>query len=172
MAGPMEWIDEVVAESLSELASVPDVVRLEPDRDQLRMMVVDDDEGFRTMLRWWLADEDVRVVAEAADGEMAVELAANASPDLILMDLRMPRMGGLEAARKIKDSLPYTQVIMLSAYGDTSLRYAAEDAGVFSYLAKGCTPEVLWQTIRFAWMYKRNLEARTRLHDWSPHALN
>jgi len=171
MGGPTEWMGEVAAESLSELASVPDVVCLEPDREQLRLMVVDDDEGFRTMLRWWLTDEDVRVVAEAADGERAVEVAIGSSPDLVLMDLRMPKMGGIEAARRIKQSLPDTQVIMLSAYGDTSLRYAAEDAGVFSYLAKGCTPEVLWQTIRFAWAYK--LESPTRIHDWNnPHALN
>jgi DNA-binding NarL/FixJ family response regulator len=170
--GRPTWIEEVAAESLAELASVPEIVHIEPNRAQPRLMVVDDDEGFRTMLRLWLADEDVRVVAEAADGERAIELAAEAAPDLIIMDLRMPRMSGLEAARKIKEQLPDAQVIMLSAYGDTSLRYAAEDVGVYSYLAKGCSPEVLWETIRYAWAYKQELEGERQPYDWTLQALS
>jgi DNA-binding NarL/FixJ family response regulator len=171
MGRPTKWTEQVAAESLADLASMPEVLHIERNRAQPRLMVVDDDDGFRTMLRLWLADEDVRVVAEAADGEKAVELAAEASPDLIIMDLRMPRMGGLEAARRIKETLPDAQVIMLSAYSDTSLRYAAEDVGVYSYLAKGCSPEVLWETIRYAWAYKQELQG-DRQHDWTLQALN
>src|SRR5437899_6587585 len=86
------WVRNVAAESLADLATIPGVAGLERGGRKPRMMVVDDDAGFRTMLRDWLEEEQVRVVAEAADGAKAVELATDTSPDLILMDLRMPKL--------------------------------------------------------------------------------
>jgi CheY-like chemotaxis protein len=129
-----------------------------------RMMVVDDDDQFRTMLREWLMDEGVVDVVEAPDGPEALELAVQAPPDVILMDLRMPKMNGIEATRQIRALLPAAQVIMLSAYGDAALRQAAEEAGVYSYVVKGGPPHVLWHTIRFAWTYKVRLDEKSKLN--------
>jgi two-component system chemotaxis response regulator CheY len=123
-------------------------------------MVVDDDQGFREMVRDWLGDEGMPVVAEATDGARAVDLARKSSPDVILMDLSMPQLNGIEATRQIKAFLPTTQVIMLSGYGDVGLQRAAGDGGVDSYLEKGCSPELLWRTIRFAGTYKIGLNQR------------
>jgi DNA-binding NarL/FixJ family response regulator len=125
-------------------------------------MVVDDDEGFRTMIRTWLVEGGVNVVAEAPDGPEAVARGAEAHPDIVLMDLRMPKMDGIEAASRILASDPNVQVILLSAYGDASLKQAAEDAGVYTYLLKESPPDVLWRTIRFAWTYKLSLQHRGR----------
>jgi len=126
------------------------------------MMVVDDDSQFRQMLCAWLLDEGVQEVMEAPDGPEAVELARSHPLDVILIDLRMPKLNGIEAARQIKAASPDVQVIMLSAFGDTALRQAAEEAGVYSYVVKGGPPDVLWHTIRFAWTYKVRLdESRT-----------
>ncbi len=123
-----------------------------------RMMVVDDDDQFRQMLREWLQDEGIQEVFEAPDGTEAVELAMSQLLDVILMDLRMPKMDGIEAASQIKALSPNVQVIMVSAYGDAALRQAAEKAGVYSYVVKGGPPNVLWHTIRFAWTYKARLD--------------
>jgi two-component system, NarL family, response regulator NreC len=122
------------------------------------MMVVDDDDQFRGMLRDWLMDEGVKNVVEAPDGPEALELAIQAPPDVILMDLRMPKMNGIEATRQIRALLPSAQIIMLSAYGDATFREAAEEAGVYGYVVKGGEPEALWHTIRFAWTYKVGLK--------------
>jgi DNA-binding NarL/FixJ family response regulator len=74
------------------------------------------------------------------------------------MDLQMPEMNGFEAARLIRAAHPNIQVIVLSAYGGSALKEAAEEAGVIWYLVKDSPPEMLWRTIRFAWTYKRNLD--------------
>jgi CheY-like chemotaxis protein len=121
-------------------------------------MVVDDDDQFRQMLREWLLEEGVPDVVEAPDGPEAIEMAKSNPRDVILMDLRMPKLNGIEAARQIKAASPDVQVIMLSAYGDAALRQAAEEAGVYSYVVKGGPPHVLWHTIRFAWTLKVRLD--------------
>jgi CheY-like chemotaxis protein len=133
------------------------------DGSSPRMMVVDDDGQFRSMLREWLMEEGVQEVVEAPDGPEAIELAKADPPDVILMDLRMPKLNGIEAARQIKAQLPAVQVIMLSAYGDAALRQAAEEAGVYSYVVKGGPPQTLWHTIRYAWTYKVRLDEQTAL---------
>jgi len=115
-----------------------------------RILVVDDDDGFRTMIRDWLADEGITDIEEANNGADAVKMAPEISPDLILMDVRMPRMNGIEAAERIREILPAVQIVMLSGYEDTVLREAGEKAGLYAYLVKGCAPDVLWRTIRFA----------------------
>src|SRR3989441_11599982 len=76
-----------------------------------RIMVVDDDDGFRTMIRDWLSEEGLSDIDEARDGAEAVELATETRPDLILMDVRMPRMNGIEAAERIRDVLPTVQIV-------------------------------------------------------------
>jgi DNA-binding NarL/FixJ family response regulator len=126
--------------------------------DPPRVLVVDDDQGFREMLRDFLADDGFDVIGEAPDGAAAFSLAQQLHPDVVLMDLRMPRMDGLEASRRIKSVLPITQIIMLSAYEDAALKRGAEEVGVYCYLIKGCPPSVLVDMLRFAGSFKLSLE--------------
>jgi two-component system, chemotaxis family, chemotaxis protein CheY len=126
--------------------------------DRPRVMLADDDKGFREMLRDLLSDEGFQVVGEAADGAEAVEMAPKVSPDVVFMDLRMPEVDGIEATRMVKSVLPYAQVIILSAYGDPGLQRGAEQAGVYCYLIKGCPPQMIREVLSFAWNYKQGLE--------------
>jgi CheY-like chemotaxis protein len=95
-----------------------------------RVLLAEDGEQERRLLRTLLQGEGVAVVGEASNGLEAVELARELEPDVVLMDLRMPGIGGLEAARMIVDSLSFTQVIVLTAYDGPLPTRSAQDAGV------------------------------------------
>jgi len=123
-----------------------------------RVLVVDDDQGFREMLRDFLVDDGFDVVGEAGDGEEAVALTEQLLPEVVLMDLRMPRMDGIEATRVIKAARPTTQVIILSAYEDPGLKRGAEEVGVYCYLIKGCPPSIIRDMLRFARDFKTGLD--------------
>ena len=125
----------------------------------IRIVLVEDNQVFREALELLLGlRSDIDVVASVGDGLDAVPACREHSPDVILIDLRMPQLNGIEAVRQIKGFLPATQVIMLSGFGDIALQQAAEAVGVDSYLEKGCSPELLWRTIRFAGTYKLGLQ--------------
>ena len=113
------------------------------------------------MLRAALVDLLVQagfeVVAEAGDGADAVALAKQLEPDVVLMDLRMPVMGGLDAARLIKDACPGTQVVLLTAFESPALARQAEEAGCFAFLAKGGPPGDLRLTLHQAMAERRSL---------------
>jgi DNA-binding NarL/FixJ family response regulator len=115
------------------------------------ILVVDDDPSFRDALVAFLEDSGISVVGSARDGAEAVDLAATSHPDVILMDLRMPVMGGLEATKRIKEAHPLTQVLFLSAYDDPGLDRSAMDAGAYCYLVKGCAPRLVLEMIMQAW---------------------
>jgi len=83
-----------------------------------RVLLVDDNQGFRHELRLLLEDCGIEVVAEGENGQEAVEPASRTDADVVLMDLRMPVMDGLEAARALRDRAPALPVIILSAYED------------------------------------------------------
>jgi CheY-like chemotaxis protein len=123
-----------------------------------RIMLVDDDRGFREMLRDLLVEDGFEVVGEASDGGEAARVASQLMPDVILMDLRMPNVDGIEGTRLVKTVLPLVQIVMLSAYGDLSLQRGALEAGVYCYLIKGCPPGMIREMLRFAWKYKLGLE--------------
>jgi CheY-like chemotaxis protein len=123
-----------------------------------RVVIADDDRGFREMLRDLLEDEGFHVIGEAEDGAAGVALAAELRPDVVLMDLRMPNLGGIAAAAKIKGILPTLQVLILTAYDDPGLNRAAADVGVYCYLVKGCSVRLLKDMLLRAWGYKRELE--------------
>jgi DNA-binding NarL/FixJ family response regulator len=86
-------------------------------------------------------------VGEAADGEEAVALAAALKPDVILMDVNMPRMDGVEASRRIKRDLPSTVVIGLSMHGGEHHEHAMRESGAAAYLTKDSAAERLIETI-------------------------
>jgi DNA-binding NarL/FixJ family response regulator len=116
-----------------------------------RVLLVDDNRGFRSELRLLLEDFGVEVVAEGENGQEAVELAARTPDVVVLMDLRMPVMDGLQAARELRDRDPAPPVIILSAYEDPALKSEADSASAYAYLVKGCSGGLVLDTIEQAW---------------------
>ena len=115
----------------------------------IRLLIVDDHPAFRRGLELMLSDvDDIEVVAQAASGEEAVELAAQATPDVVLMDLSLPVMDGLEATRRIRRELPEVQVIGLSMFNERERGAAMLTAGAAAYLSKSGRIDVLLETIR------------------------
>jgi DNA-binding NarL/FixJ family response regulator len=108
----------------------------------MRVIVADDHPLYREGLAMVLGSmPDVEVVGEAADGQEAVELAAALQPDVILMDLSMPRLGGVEATRRDLAEVPGVQVLVLSMHEGADSVLAALRAGARGYLVKGATKE-------------------------------
>ena len=101
----------------------------------MRILIAEDETIIRLDLRELLERAGFEVVAEAHDGEEAVELARSAEPDLALLDVKMPRLDGIEAARRILDERAIP-IVMVTAYGEEELVARAVEAGVFGYLVK------------------------------------
>ena len=101
----------------------------------MRILIAEDETIIRLDLRELLERAGYEVVAEAHDGEEAVELARSAEPDLALLDVKMPRLDGIEAARRILDERAIP-IVMVTAYGEEELVARAVEAGVFGYLVK------------------------------------
>lgn len=101
------------------------------------ILVVDDHDGLRRLLRSWLGDvfPGDRVM-DVASGEEAVALAASQPPDIILMDIQLLEMSGIEATRRIKAIAPQTRVVILTSLGGTAARLAASVAGASAYVEK------------------------------------
>jgi two-component system, response regulator PdtaR len=100
-----------------------------------RVLVAEDETIIRMDLRGLLEAAGFEVCAEARDGEEAVELARETQPDVALLDVKMPRVDGIEAARRILDERPIP-IVMVTAYGERELVARAVEAGVFGYLVK------------------------------------
>jgi DNA-binding NarL/FixJ family response regulator len=120
-----------------------------------RVLLVEDDRGLREALRDLLEDFDVEVVGDAVDGEEGVRMTLELDPDVVLMDLRMPVLGGLEAAGQIRDRRPDVPVIILTAYDDPALKDGAERSGAYAYLVKGCPPREIMEATFEAWNDRR-----------------
>jgi two-component system, NarL family, invasion response regulator UvrY len=105
-----------------------------------RVLVVDDHDMLREALVELLVQAGFDIVGQAADGVDAVALAKQLEPEVVLMDLRMPVLGGLDASRLIKDACPAIQVVLLTAFESPALQQQAEEAGCFAYLVKGGPP--------------------------------
>ena len=117
--------------------------------EQIKVLLVDDHPVVREGLRVILGTApDIKVVAEASDGAEAVEEAVEHQPDVVLMDLRMPSMDGIEATRRIKSKLPSTSVIVLTIYDNDAYVIDAVRAGAGGYLLKDASKELLLHTIR------------------------
>lgn len=116
--------------------------------DSIKIMIVDDHPVFRQGLRDVLEIEpQMEVVAEAADGERAVEIANEAHPDVVLMDINLPTMNGLQVTRQIKSDLPDTNFIMITGYDDAEQVFHALRVGAAAYCPKDITPEDLIRVI-------------------------
>jgi len=109
----------------------------------IRVMLVDDHALVRMGFRMLLADADVEVVAEADTGEQACADYARVRPDVVVMDLSMPGMGGLEAVRRLLAQDPKARILALSAHEDTAHPRRVLRAGALGYLAKRSAPEAL-----------------------------
>jgi DNA-binding NarL/FixJ family response regulator len=104
----------------------------------IRVLLCDDAEGFRALMRVSLEDDpSIEIVGEAADGEAGVDAAAELQPDVVLLDMSMPRMGGLQAIPKMRRRAPRTSIIGLSSLSAARMAAPSKEIGAHSYLEKG-----------------------------------
>jgi len=113
------------------------------------ILIVDDNAQFRTLLRGIVAQKpNFHVVGEAEDGADAIRLARELRPDIVLLDLALPRVNGLEALRQIKAERPETKVIIETVHTEDAYRQAADDNGADAFLLKKSLATVLLPTIQ------------------------
>lgn len=149
---PMQTLSSVTApdghqEDRAAATAEPGSAEVHPV--QIRILLVDDHQIMRQGLRSMLESEaGFEVAAEAMDGEMAVELATSIRPDVILMDINMPKLNGVEATRRIKHRFPDIAVIGLSMHEDPKLERLMYEAGASIYLSKGTAFNIVCDTIR------------------------
>ncbi|WP_069960663.1 response regulator [Lacunisphaera limnophila] len=118
---------------------------------KIRLLLVDDQSLFREALRTLLSlQPDLEIVAEAENGERALALAKVHQPDVILMDLRMPVMGGVEATRRIQQTAPAIRVMVLTTFEEDEEIFEALRAGAVGYLLKACSADKLCESVRAA----------------------
>jgi DNA-binding NarL/FixJ family response regulator len=117
----------------------------------IRVLIADDHAVVRQGLRTFLdLQADIDVVGEAADGEEAVAVAAEHAPDVILLDLVMPRLDGIGALRRLRETAPAARVIVLTSFGEDERLFTALRAGASGYLLKDVEPADLVRAIRTA----------------------
>lgn len=125
----------------------------------IRVVIVDDHAVVRQGLHFMLERQpDISVIGEGSDGEQAIALAADLIPEVLLLDLLMPKMDGITAIREIKRQTPATQIIILTSYHDDDLIFRAIKAGALSYLLKDTSPQELITAVRAA------AQGESRLH--------
>ncbi|MGH2656843.1 MAG: response regulator [Actinomycetota bacterium] len=121
----------------------------EPASERLRVLIADDHALFRRGLEMVLDNEpDIEVVGEAHDGDQAVDRAAELMPDVVLMDVRMPRRSGIEATQKIKEQLPHVKILVLTNSDEEADLYDSIKAGASGYLLKEISSEEVADSIR------------------------
>lgn len=127
--------------------------------DKLRVMLVDDHAvvrgGFKVLLQTW---DDVQVVAEADSGEEALRIHDSVAPDVVVMDIAMAGMGGIEASKRLLALDPKVRILALSAHEDSSYAKRALQAGALGYLSKRTAPEVLIDALRMVARHQRFID--------------
>jgi NarL family two-component system response regulator LiaR len=119
--------------------------------EQITVLIADDHAIVRQGVRAYLEiQDDLVVLGEADSGEAAVRMAAELVPDVVLLDLLMPGIGGIEATRQVKQVNPHTQVIVLTSYHNDEHIFPALRAGALSYVLKDIDPEELMEIVRKA----------------------
>jgi len=115
----------------------------------IKVLLVDDHELVRTGIRRILEEAgDLQIVGEAEDGDSALKLARRTDPDVILMDVKMPGMGGIEATRRMVRMLPNAKVIALTVLDDDPFPAHLNEAGAVGYLTKGCPAKEMIEAVR------------------------
>ena len=128
---------------------IDEEVRKLSDGSHIKVMIADGHPIMRDGLREVLGRaDDLEVVGEAADGDAAVKLAASTQPDVVIMEAVLPGKDGIDACREIKEMLPDTQVLILTASGDEDSILRAVASGATGYLQKFCTGQKLVSTLR------------------------
>jgi NarL family two-component system response regulator LiaR len=119
--------------------------------DKISLLITDDHALVRQGIRAFLElQPDLTVIGEADSGEAAVRMAAELAPDVVLMDLVMPGIGGVEATRQVKQVSPHSQIIVLTSYHEDEYIFPALRAGALSYVLKDIGPDELADTVRKA----------------------
>src|SRR3989304_4980313 len=127
--------------------------------EKIKVLIVDDHQVVRQGLRTFLElQEDIIVIGEAGDGMQAVEMVQQYQPDVVLMDLVMPRLDGIAATRQVKSSAAEVKVFALTSFTEDDKVFPAIQAGASSYLLKDVSPDDLVEAIRAAH------HGETRLH--------
>jgi DNA-binding NarL/FixJ family response regulator len=116
----------------------------------IRLLLADDHRMLREGLRRTMEEEGLEVVGEAADGEEALRLAAKLRPDIVLMDVTMPVLDGVEATRQLHEHLPEIPVVILTMHADREVLARAIRAGAAGYLVKDCSTDEVVRTVRLA----------------------
>ena len=127
----------------------------------IRVMLVDDHALVRMGFRMLLANAEIEVVAEAESGEEACQMVPKVKPDVVVMDLSMPGMGGLEAVRRLLAQDAKLKLLVLSAHEDTAHPQRVLKAGALGYLAKRSAPEALIAAVTAVSRGERYLDAQT-----------
>jgi two-component system invasion response regulator UvrY len=127
----------------------------------IRVMLVDDHALVRMGFRMLLANADVEVVAELDNGEQACAEYARAKPDVVVMDLSMPGMGGLEAVRRLVAQDPKVRILALSAHEDTAHPQRVLRAGALGYLTKRSAPDALIAAVTAVSRHETYVDAQT-----------
>ena len=131
------------------LSAMNEVAELTPRREPIRVVVVDDQELFRRgLIMLVTAEDDIDVVGEASDGDEAADLAAATVPDVVLMDVRMPKRSGIDACRTIKQVAPSAKIIMLTVSDEEADLYDAIKNGASGYLLKDASIDQVAQAVR------------------------
>lgn len=119
--------------------------------EPISILIVDDHAVVRAGVRGFLSIQpDFLIVGEAENGVQAVEMTQQHTPDVVLMDLVMPAMNGIEATRLVKEASPRTQVIILTSHHDDTFLFPALQAGALSYILKDVPPSALVEAVRRA----------------------
>ena len=121
----------------------------ETGKTEIRVLLADDHALFRQGVRRLLEQAgDIEVIGEAGSGEQTVQLVEHLVPDIVLLDVAMPTVSGIDAARMIKASSPRAGIIMLTVHADEEFLFEALKAGAMGYLLKDCAPDELIRAIR------------------------
>ena len=116
----------------------------------IKLMLADDHRMLREGLRRSMTDQGFDVVGEAGDGDEAVRMAEKLEPDVVLMDVTMPGIDGVEATRQIKSTMSDVRVVMLTMHADQEVLAEAIRAGASGYLVKDCSTEEIASAVRLA----------------------
>jgi len=117
----------------------------------IRLMLADDHRMLREGLSRSMSEHGFDVVGEARDGVEAVNMAYSLTPDVVLMDVSMPEMDGVEACRQVRTAVPNTKVVMLTMHADQDVLANAIRAGACGYLVKDCSTEEISDAVRMAY---------------------